>query len=172
VRRFAVRVYELLLPPLMPLPPKPPELPELPTLLPPLLELDDPTLPRLPADVDPALRLAVLDEPLGADETLLPAEDALTAPATEADLLVAAPTRAVASDADLLVAATPPPVPEAWPDTAPRAACNAVLREAACDEATVEGLVPLDAGGGEYSTPPDGRLGDAGGLLMMTVEPR
>jgi hypothetical protein len=171
VRPFAARAYELLLPPLMPLPPKPPELP-LPMLLPPLLELLDPTLPRLPADVDPALRLAVLDEPLGADETLLPADDALTAPATEADLLVAAPTCADASAADLLVAATPPPVPEAWPDTAPRAACNAVLREAACDEATVEGLVPLDAGGGEYSTPPDGRLGDAGGLLMMTVEPR
>jgi hypothetical protein len=81
VRPFAARAYELLLPPLMPLPPKPPELP-LPMLLPPLLELLDPTLPRLPADVDPALRLAVLDEPLGADETLLPADDALTAPAT------------------------------------------------------------------------------------------
>jgi len=89
----------------MPLPPKPldpPELVEPPELLePPLMplpllleppELEDPTLPRLPADVDPALRLAVLDELLGAEAMLLPADDALTAPATDADLLVAALT--------------------------------------------------------------------------------
>jgi hypothetical protein len=114
----------------MPLPPKPPELPELlpMPLLPPLELL---TLPRLPADVDPALRLAMLDEPLGVDEMLLPADEALTAPATDADLLVAALTRAVASAADLLVAATPPPVPDDCPDTAERDASRAVLREAA-----------------------------------------
>ena len=39
--------------------------------------------------------------------------------------------RAVASAADLLVAATPPPVPDDWPDTDERAASSAVLREAA-----------------------------------------
>jgi hypothetical protein len=100
--------------------------------LPPLeLEEEDPILPRLPADVEPALRLARFDEPLGAEEMLLPTDAALTAPAAAADLLVAAPTRAVASAADLLVAATPPPVPEAWPDTDVRAASSAVLREAA-----------------------------------------
>ena len=100
--------------------------------LPPLEPDDDePTLPRLPADVEPALRLATLDAPLGAEEMLLPAEAALTAPAAEADLLVAALTRAVASAADLLVAATPPPVPDDWPETDVRAASSAVLREAA-----------------------------------------
>jgi hypothetical protein len=107
--------YELLLPPLIPLPPKPP--PELPLMplppLEPLLDDETPALPRLPADVDPALRLAVLEELLGADATLLPTDDVLTSPATEADLAVAAPTREVASAADLFVAATPPPVPAA-----------------------------------------------------------
>ena len=79
------------------------------------LELDElPALPRTPADVDPALRLAVPDEAdvLGAEAMLLPADAALTEPATDADLAVAALTRAEASAADLLVAATPPPVPE------------------------------------------------------------
>ena len=52
------------------------------------------------------------------------------------------------------------------------AACSAVLREAACDEATVDGLEPLGVGGGEYNTPPAGRFGEDGGLLMMTLEPR
>ena len=108
-----------------------------------------PALPRVPAEVDPALRLAVLDELLGTEEMLLPAEDDATAPATAADLAVAALTREDASDADLLVAATPPPVPADWPDTAERDASNAVLREAACDEATVEGVDPPLAGGGE-----------------------
>ena len=84
--------------------------------LPPPLEpeLEDvPALPRVPAEVEPALRLAVLAELLGTDAALLPAEDAATAPATAADLAVAALTREDASDADLLVAATPPPVPAA-----------------------------------------------------------
>jgi hypothetical protein len=142
----------------MPLPPKPPELPELPELppiplLPPLepLKPDElPALPLVPADTDPALRLAVLDaEPLGADEMLFPADEALTAPATEADLLVAALTREVASAADLLVAATPPPVPDDWPETADRDASSAVLRDAAWDEAIVDGPAPVGAGGGE-----------------------
>jgi hypothetical protein len=84
----------------------------LPPLEPPLDD-DTPALPRLPADVVPALRLAVLDELLGADATLLPTDDELTWLATEADLAVAAPTREVVSAADLLVAATPPPVPAA-----------------------------------------------------------
>src|ERR1041384_4017246 len=113
----------------MPLPPKPldPELPmpfelllvepELPPMLfdAPLLEPDTvPALPRVPADTAPALRLAVLLEALlGTDDTLLPTEAELTSPATDADLAVAALTRADASDADLLVAATQPPVPEA-----------------------------------------------------------
>jgi hypothetical protein len=157
--------YELLLllPPLMPLPPKPPELPELlellappPMPLLPLLAPDEPedpdelpALPRLPADTDPALRLAVLDEPAGADEMLLPADDALTDPATAADLLVAALTREVASAADLLLAATPPPVPEDCPDTAELAAARVVLCEAAWDDAIVDGLDPLGVGGGE-----------------------
>src|ERR671933_1730753 len=126
----------------MPLPPKPPpdELDAPPMPLPPPVgpELepdgDVPALPRVPADVEPALRLAVVDDPLGADATLLPAELLLTAPATDADLAVAALTRAVASAADLLVAATPPPVPEAWPETAEREASSAVLRDAACAE--------------------------------------
>lgn len=116
----------------------------------PLLEPDElPALPRLPAETDPALRLAVLDEPAGADEMLLPTDDALTAPATAADLLVAALTREVASAADLLVAATPPPVPDDCPETDVRAASRAVLRDAAWDEAIVDGLLPLGAGGGE-----------------------
>ena len=118
-------------------------------LLPPLEEEELPALPRLPADTEPALLLAVFDEVLGAEEMLLPADDALTAPATEADLLVAAPTRAVASEADLLVAATPPPVPDDCPDTDVRAASRAVLRDAAWAEAIVDGLDPLGAGGGE-----------------------
>jgi hypothetical protein len=144
--------YELLLPPLMPLPPKPPpELPELPLMpLPPPLLLppdDTPALPRLPAEVVPALRLAVLDALLGADEMLLPTEEVLTSPATDADFAVAALTRDVVSAADLLVAATPPPVPEAWPDTLVRAAASAVLREAACDDATVDGLDVVGGGG-------------------------
>ena len=145
----------------MPLPPepKPPELPELleplellPMPLPPLLDPLDPdelpAVPRLPAETDPALRLAVLDAPAGAEEMLLPADEVLTSPATEADLLVAALTREVASAADLLVAATPPPVPDDWPDTDELAAARVVLRAAACDEAIVDGLLLLDAGGG------------------------
>ncbi len=121
--------YELLPPPLMPLPPNPPELPPMP--LPP--ELDEtPALPRVPADTEPALRLAVLEAALEAtDAVLLPTDAELTSPATEADLLVAALTRAVASAADLLVAATPPPVPDDWPETEDRAASSAVLRDAA-----------------------------------------
>ena len=155
------------------MPPNPPD-DDPPIPLPPLEpELDEtPALPRVPADVVPALRLAVLDAPLGAEATLLPADEALTSPATEADLAVAALTREVASEADLLVAATPPPVPDACPDTADRDASSAVLREAACDAATVDGLEPLGVGGGEYSTPPLGRLDEKGGLLMITVEPR
>lgn len=79
----------------------------------------------------------------------MPAELALTAPATDADFAVAALTRAVASAADLFVAATPPPVPAAWPETADLDACRAVLRAAACDEETVDGVAPLGIGGGE-----------------------
>jgi hypothetical protein len=119
--------------------------------LPPLLlELDEdrPALPRDPAEVVPALRLAVLDELLGTEAMLLPADELLTAPATEADLAVAALTRAEVSAADLLVAATPPPVPDDWPDTDVRAASRAVLRDAACDDATVDGA-ELGVGGGE-----------------------
>jgi hypothetical protein len=57
--------------------PLPPLLLLLPPLLPP--ELDEvPAPPRVPADVLPALRLAVLDVPLGAEAMLLPAEAALT----------------------------------------------------------------------------------------------
>jgi hypothetical protein len=149
----------------MPLPPKPldPELPmpfepllvepELPPMPfePPLLEPDTvPALPRVPAETVPALRLAVLLEALlGTDDTLLPADEALTSPAIEADLAVAALTRADASEADLLVAATPPPVPPAWPETADLDASSAVLREAACAEDTVDGPLLLGAGGGE-----------------------
>ena len=98
----------------MPLPPKPPLDPVTPLPPLPLLEEPDDTLalPREPAVTDPALRLAVLDERLGAEAMLLPADAALTPPATAADLLVAALTRAEASAADLLVAATPPPVPD------------------------------------------------------------
>jgi hypothetical protein len=137
------------LPPLEPLEPTDPPPMPLPPLLP--LELDEtPALPRVPAEVDPALRLAVLDdELLGTDEMLLPAEDAATAPATAADLAVAALTREDASAADLLVAATPPPVPEDCPDTDERAASSAVLREADCEDATVDGVELLGAGGGE-----------------------
>jgi hypothetical protein len=114
------------------------------------LELEDtPALPRDPAEVVPALRLAVADEPLGAEVMLLPADALLTWPATDADLLVAALTRADASAADLFVAATPPPVPEDWPETDVRAAWRAVLREAASAEATVDGLDPPGVGGGE-----------------------
>jgi hypothetical protein len=115
------------------------------------LELDVPALPRVPADVEPALRLAV-DDPellLATDAALLPVDAALTSPATEAALAVAAPATTAAAAADLLVAATPPPVPEDWPETADRAASSAVLREAACELATVDGFVPLVAGGGE-----------------------
>lgn len=101
----------------------------LPPLEPPLDET--PALPRVPADVDPALRLAVLLELLGTEATLLPADAELTPLATDADLAVAALTREVASAADLLVAATPPPVPDDCPDTAELAAWSAVLREAA-----------------------------------------
>jgi len=109
-----------------------------------------PALPRVPAAVDPALRLAVLADAFEAtDAVLLPTDAELTSPATEADLLVAALTREVASAADLLVAATPPPVPEDWPETDERAASSAVLREAACDEAIVDGAEPLGPGGGE-----------------------
>jgi hypothetical protein len=121
--------------------------------LPPLLDPEDPAetplLPREPAEVAPALRLAVVDEPLGADVMLLPADAVLTSPATEADLLVAALTRADASEADLFVAATPPPVPDDWPETEERAASRAVLRDAACDEAIVDGLDPGAVGGAE-----------------------
>jgi hypothetical protein len=121
---------------------------ELPDERTPELELDDelPRLPRLPAEVDPALRLAALEPAAGAELMLLPVEALLTSPATDAPLLVAALTRAVASTADLLVAATPPPVPADWPDTDDRAACSAVLREAAWAAAGEDGLDP----------PPDG----------------
>jgi hypothetical protein len=124
----------------------------LPPLLEPELEPaedDDPALPLAPAEVVPALRLALLEDPLGADAMLLPAELLLTCAATDADLAVAALTRALASAADLLVAATPPPVPEAWPETAEREASSVVLRDAACAEETVDGLALLGAGGGE-----------------------
>ncbi|MBV9543190.1 MAG: hypothetical protein JOY61_02300 [Chloroflexi bacterium] len=72
-------------------------------------------LPRVPADVEPALRLADDDEEEGGDAELmlLPADAELTLPAADAALLVAALTRALSSAADLLVAATPPPVPAA-----------------------------------------------------------
>jgi hypothetical protein len=142
--------------PLMPLPPNPPDEPEEPPEEPPMPlaplepELEDtPALPRVPAEVEPALRLAVLDELGGADAMLLPADDALTSLATDADFAVAALTRADASAADLFVAATPPPVPDDWPDTAERDASRAVLREAACEDATVDGVELLGVGGGE-----------------------
>lgn len=119
--------------------------------LPPLEPPPDeaPALPRVPADVEPALRLAVLLGLLGTEETLLPEDAELTSLATDADLAVAALTRDVASEADLLVAATPPPVPEDWPETAERDASSAVLREAACAELTDDGLEPEGVGGGE-----------------------
>lgn len=137
------------------MPPKPldPELllPELPLIpLPPPLELDDDVLLRALAAVEPALRLA--DEAAefeGTEDTLLPTDAALTAPATDADFEVAALTCADASAADLLLAATPPPVPEACPETEVRADCRAVLREAACEDATVAGVDVLGGGGAE-----------------------
>src|SRR5262252_5970910 len=106
----------------MPLPPlllpKPLEEPEEDPRLP-ELEEERPALPRVPADVDPALRLNADDpELLDTDGALLPVEAALTAPATAAALAVAAPAESEAADADLLVAATPPPVPDDWPETA------------------------------------------------------
>jgi hypothetical protein len=144
------------LPPLL-LPNPPEELDDDPRLL--ELELDTPeldpedarpALPRVPADVVPALRLAVDDpELLATDGALFPTEDALTSPATEAALAVAAPAATDAAAADLLVAATPPPVPEDCPETAERDASSAVLREAACEPATVDGVDPLGVGGGE-----------------------
>ena len=119
---------------------------------PPLLELepepDAPPMP-LPLVVEPALRLAVVDDPLGAEAMLFPAELAPTSPATEADFAVTALTRADVSAADLFVAATPPPVPAAWPDTAEREASSAVLRDAACAEETVDGPEAGGVGGGE-----------------------
>jgi hypothetical protein len=116
-------------------------------LLPLLLELepDEPlevVPPREPADTEPALRLAVLDVVFGTELMLLPADAALTPAATAAALVVAALARDVASAAALLVAATPPPVPDAWPETDDRAACKAVLRDSACDDATVDGVDP------------------------------
>ena len=76
-------------------------------------EDDPPALPREPAEMEPALRLAVLDELAGAELMLLPLEAVLTTAAATAALLVAALTRALDSEADLLVAATPPPLPAA-----------------------------------------------------------
>jgi hypothetical protein len=94
--------------------PLPPELEDDPPTPLPLLDDDvEPALPREPADVEPALRLAVLDALLVTDEMLLPAEELLTSPATDADLAVAALTCVEAFEADLFVAATPPPVPAA-----------------------------------------------------------
>ena len=104
-------------------------------------------VPREPADTEPALRLDTLEVLFGAELIDLPADDALTAPATVAAFAVAALTRALASAADLFVAATPPPVPPDWPETAVREACSAVARASACDEATVEGAL-FEVGGG------------------------
>ena len=73
------------------------------------MELEPEKVPREPADTEPALRLAVLDELAGAELMLLPLDALLTVAA----LLVAALTRALAAAADLLVAATPPPEPDA-----------------------------------------------------------
>jgi hypothetical protein len=115
---------------------------------PPLLLLEEPeeplevVPPREPEVTEPALRLAVFDEVLGTELMLLPADAAVTAPATVAALVVAALARDVASAAALLVAATPPPVPAAWPETELRAACIAVLRASVCDDATVDGVEP------------------------------
>src|SRR5438067_559071 len=83
-------------------PPEEPEELELPPIpfAPPLLEpeLEEmPAVPRVPEDTDPALRLAVLELLLGTDEMLLPTEEELTSPATDADLAVAALTRAEVS---------------------------------------------------------------------------
>ncbi|GAC1314808.1 MAG: hypothetical protein NVSMB2_04880 [Chloroflexota bacterium] len=126
----------------MPLPP----LEELPLLRPEPPALDD-VLLRALAAVEPALRLAVDAAAFeGTEDTLFPTDAALTSPATDADFAVAALTRADASAADLLLAATPPPVPEDCPDTEVRAACRAVLREADCDEATVDGADVLGGG--------------------------
>src|SRR5919198_6095004 len=111
----------------MPLPP--PLLPKPPDELAPRDPLLEPVEPRAPEETEPELRAAV-EEPTAATElVLLPAEAALTTPATDAPLAVAALTRALFSAADLAVAAVPPPVPEAWPETALRADCNAVLRD-------------------------------------------
>jgi hypothetical protein len=131
----------------MPLPPKPPLEPddERPMLLDPV----DPRLPRDPAEREPALRLAVLDELLGAELMLLPIDALLTPAAAEAALLVAALARALASAADLLVAATPPPVPADWPETAERDACSAVLRASAWADCVVVGDERDELGGGE-----------------------
>src|SRR5205823_2394232 len=116
-----------------------------------LLEPDEelPKLPREPAETEPALRLAVLDELAGAELMLLPLEALLTPLATDAALLVAALARALVSAAALLVAATPPPVPAACPETAEREACRAVLLASACADCTVEGEELDGAGGGE-----------------------
>ena len=152
MRRVGVAVRYALPPvPLMPLPPKPPLTPLLALLLAPSLELLDeiPALPRVPADVLPALRLAVLELLLGAAATLLPADDVLTSLATDAALAVTAPAWSEAAEADLFVAATPPPVPEVWPETDVRDAASAVLREAAWAELTVDGADELGCGGGE-----------------------
>ena len=118
---------------------------------PPPLEPDDtePLPPREPAETVPELRLAVPELLRGAELMLLPAEAMLTAPATVAALLVAALTRALASEADLVVAATPPPVPEDWPDTADRDAWRAVLRESVWADWTLLGEELDGAGGGE-----------------------
>ena len=133
------------------MPPKPPLEPDEDDMPPPRDELDedDTLLPREPADTEPALRLAVLELLLGAELMLLPADELLTPPATDAALLVAALTRAVESAADLLVAATPPPVPADCPETAEREACSAVLRESVCADCTVLGEEVEGAGGDE-----------------------
>ena len=80
-----------------------------------LLDPDEPERvpPREPADTDPALRLAVLDDVLGTEVTLFPTDAVLTPPATVPALVVAALARDVASAAALFVAPTPPPVPDA-----------------------------------------------------------
>ncbi len=117
-----------------PLPPNPPELPRLTLELPDVTELPD---DRLELVIDPELRAAGDDDLLETDATLLPADEELTCPASEAALFVAALTRALLSAAAFAVAAVPPPVPEACPDTALRAYWSTVLREVvwagACD---------------------------------------
>lgn len=128
----------------------PPELEdEPPPALPPPDDDVEPAVPRVPAEVEPALRLAVLDAPVATEAMLLPADELLTSPATDADLAVAALTCDEAFEADLFVAATPPPVPAAWPETAEREASSAVEREAACEAATVDGPPLLGVGGAE-----------------------